>query len=130
MVMYFDLSSKYCDTPVAYYGEQSSWTENNCQLFRNHIHLEIEILALLSGKIKVSLDGKNVTMNDGDILIIPPFCPHEALVSRPCELRTECICFPTAMLCLNEWKTDSHDQKLLSSFHVMKKEEPITQLIL
>ncbi len=50
-----------------------------------HKHVSEQITMVLAGAIKFNVDGKEVTVNAGEVLVIPPNVVHSAVALEECD---------------------------------------------
>ncbi|HUQ50177.1 MAG TPA: cupin domain-containing protein [Terriglobales bacterium] len=51
-----------------------------------HHHINAQVTNVLSGALKFTLDGKELTVRGGHSLAIEPDVPHEAVAEEDCEV--------------------------------------------
>lgn len=98
--MYFeDFMSKFTELPIACYvscrtGEDMA----SGRWYKRHLHREFEVLYLESGDGVITLNREPLPIHTGEVILIPPFVPHEARADRATPLREHCICFDLSLL--------------------------------
>ena len=65
--------------------------------FREHNHINIEIVLCISGTHGYVVDGKTITMHSGDIIAISPGVPHRVLVDDGSYDRYSVIIHPSML---------------------------------
>jgi AraC-like DNA-binding protein len=70
----FDLLKKYNDSAEKFYQLDP--------LFRLHTHDVIEILVFLGGECDFFCEGKTYTLRKGDVIVVPPYAVHQAIVKN------------------------------------------------
>ena len=92
--MYFeDFMSKFTELPIACYvscrtGEDMA----SGRWYKRHLHREFEVLYLESGDGVITLNREPLPIHTGEVILIPPFVPHEARADCATPLREYCIC--------------------------------------
>lgn len=59
----------------------------NGVLWENHCHAQFELIAVLTGDVCVTLEGKELCLGDGEAILIPPLCYHTVTVRQKCNYR-------------------------------------------
>lgn len=79
--------------PFAVYRQTEC--NNELNLFA-HNHKELEIISMDSGEADFYIDSKCYKIKKGDILIIPPYCIHRAVIAP--HTTYDCICLGVSIL--------------------------------
>lgn len=64
----------------------------------SHQHKEMEILAVLKGKVKIHIEEAVFLAKAGDVVIIPPYSMHRATILAGEDFTHRCICFDLNMI--------------------------------
>ena len=64
----------------------------------SHMHREMEILAVYSGRMRYAVDMQEYELEAGDLVIAAPYVPHRATIYKEADLRHQCICFDLELL--------------------------------
>ena len=126
--MYFeDFMSKFTELPIACYvscrtGEDMA----SGRWYKRHLHREFEVLYLESGDGVITLNREPLPIHTGEVILIPPFVPHEARADRATPLREHCICFDLSLLHNADPAFARSDVDVTPLRGVLKKEDPIT----
>ena len=91
---------KYKTIPFAFYKLKPRASKGG--LFTHH-HREVEIIAIYQGGADFYTDSDLHKMKTGDVLVIPPYCVHRAVL--PADTAYDCVCLDLSML----WDRDLQD---------------------
>ena len=98
-------SHKYTSIPFATTSRdhKSNTYKNNIDtLF--HIHKEMELLLVLSGNAKLFVDDKSFNIEQGDLILIPPYTVHRYTIFSNFSFKHYCMCFDLDLLYDKELK--------------------------
>ena len=98
-------SHKFTSIPFATTSRdhKSNTSKNNIDtLF--HIHKEVELLLVLSGKAKLFVDNKSFDIEQGDLILIPPYTMHRYTIFSSFSFKHYCMCFDLDLLYDKELK--------------------------
>jgi AraC-like DNA-binding protein len=56
-------------------------------LWENHCHAHFELIAVLTGDVCVSIEGKELRIAPGEALLVPPLCYHAVIAHKKCTYR-------------------------------------------
>lgn len=70
----------------------------NGMLWENHCHAQFELIAVLTGDVCVTLEGKDIRLADGEAILIPPLCYHTVTVRKKCTYRRVTAAFEDAII--------------------------------
>ncbi len=56
-------------------------------LWENHCHAQFELIAVLTGDVCITLEGKEIRLADGEAILIPPLCYHTITAHKKCTYR-------------------------------------------
>lgn len=98
--MYFeDFMSKFTELPIACYVSCRTGDDMaSGRWYKRHLHREFEVLYLESGDGVITLNREPLPIHTGEVILIPPFVPHEARADCATPLREHCICFDLSLL--------------------------------
>lgn len=88
-----EFKSRYTTIPFAYYKHKARAVE--IPLFTHH-HKELELIAIYDGEADFYIDSTCYSLKTGEVLVIPPYCIHRAIVSPGTSY--DCICFDLSIL--------------------------------
>lgn len=56
-------------------------------LWENHCHAHFELIAVLTGDVRVTSEGEEHRLGAGDAILVPPLCYHTVTASKECTYR-------------------------------------------
>lgn len=126
--MYFeDFMSKFTELPIACYVSRRTGEDMaSGRWYKRHLHREFEVLYLESGDGVITLNREPLPIHTGEVILIPPFVPHEARADRATPLREHCICFDLSLLHNADPAFARSDVDVTPLRGVLKKEDPVT----
>ena len=63
-----------------------------------HIHKEVELLLVLSGKAKLFVEENTLDIKCGDLVLIPPYAMHRYTIFSDYDFEHYCMCFDLDLL--------------------------------
>lgn len=114
---------KFRDIPFAVYEREKHPVGQEGRVFTLlHHHKEFEIIAVLGGTAEFTVNQKEFTVSDGDLVFIPPYFTHNARFESAGEFSHVCICFDLCLLHDNQLQTSLESGKNTIAAVVSKKE--------
>jgi len=89
---------RYTTIPFASYARIHKAKENGSFPTLSHKHREMEILVAQSGRALFRIDAVSYEVCAGDILMVPPYRLHHAILLPDADFSHCCICFDLAIL--------------------------------
>ncbi len=87
-----DFKGSYTTIPYAFYFQREEDYEMN---LISHHHKEPELIAMISGQADFYIDTVCHKLSAGDVLIIPPYCMHRAIIAP--HTSYDCVCFDLSL---------------------------------
>jgi AraC-like DNA-binding protein len=81
-INYFSKKNQFYDR-LKKYNESPEIFSQLEPLFRLHRHDALEILVFLDGECEFFCEGKTYSLKRGDVVVIPPYAVHKAIVKSP-----------------------------------------------
>lgn len=102
-----EFKGRYSTIPFAFFKYRAQRADYS--LFVHH-HKELEIISMYDGEADFYIGSSRYTLKAGDLLIIPPYGVHRALI--PMGTSYDCICFDLSLLWDEELKNELESGKL------------------
>ena len=64
-----------------------------------HIHGEIEMLYIKSGKAEITVSDRKYEVSAGELIIVNPMDVHSIKADRSIPYHQRCICFDSSLIC-------------------------------
>ncbi len=125
---YEDFLSRFTELPIAYSVSKRSKADMNSSIwFQRHLHREFEMLLLRSGDGVVTVNKTPVKLKSGDVILIPPYIPHEAIANYDTPLEEYCICFDLSILRACDPMLSNMVINENTPCRVLKADDPVTE---